>query len=93
MRLRTVVAVTTGAAAGAGATYLFDPDHGPQRRRLARRNALRQAQKGALRGVRRTRREVAALAAAGVAGYQRGRAAPATEIGGDGRSARPADAH
>ena len=92
MRLRTVMALTAGAAAGAGATYLFDPDLGPQRRRHARRNALRQGRVVALHALRRATQEVASAASAGVVGYQQAReAARATEIGEPPRStvARP----
>lgn len=39
MRLRTIAALVTGAALGAGGTYLLDPEHGPRRRREALRTA------------------------------------------------------
>lgn len=40
MRIRTLLALATGAALGAGWTYLSDPDHGPDRRREALTTAL-----------------------------------------------------
>ena len=36
MRIRTMLALGVGAAAGAAATYLLDPDHGGDRRARAR---------------------------------------------------------
>ena len=42
MRVRSMMAMTTGAALGAGAMYLLDPDAGDQRRREVRRSALRE---------------------------------------------------
>lgn len=39
MRIRTLLALGVGAALGASATYLMDPDHGPDRRRDARTRA------------------------------------------------------
>ena len=39
MRIRTLTALVTGAALGAGSAYLLDPDAGPQRRRDALRGA------------------------------------------------------
>ena len=39
MRIRTLTALVTGAALGAGGAYLLDPDAGPQRRREALRTA------------------------------------------------------
>lgn len=75
MRIRTLLTLTAGAAAGAGAMYLFDPEHGPARRREARRTALRQAREGALSAVQEGRRQAAAMTAAAVAGYHEARAA------------------
>lgn len=43
MRIRTVIAFVAGAAAGYGAAYLGDPDHGTDRRRDAGRWAAQQA--------------------------------------------------
>lgn len=40
MRIRTMLAFGLGAAVGAGATYLGDPDHGVQRRAEAGRWAV-----------------------------------------------------
>jgi hypothetical protein len=39
VRIRTIAALLTGAALGAGGTYLLDPEHGPERRRDALRTA------------------------------------------------------
>lgn len=39
MRIRTLTALVTGAALGAGGAYLLDPSAGPQRRREALRTA------------------------------------------------------
>lgn len=39
MRIRTLAALVSGAAMGAGGVYLFDPDAGPDRRKQALRSA------------------------------------------------------
>jgi len=39
VRIRTLAALVTGAALGAGGAYLLDPDAGPARRREALRTA------------------------------------------------------
>lgn len=39
MRIRTLAALVTGAALGAGGAYLLDPNAGPERRRDALRLA------------------------------------------------------
>lgn len=78
MRLRTMLTLTTGAAAGAGAMYLLDPDQGPQRRSHARRHAVQQARtRGAQLATDAGRRAVE-LAGAAAAGYQQARAEAAT---------------
>lgn len=41
MRIRTVLATAAGAAAGAAATYLLDPEHGRRRRRDVTGRAVR----------------------------------------------------
>lgn len=46
MRIRTIATLGFGAAAGAGAMYLLDPEHGRQRRAQARRDAVARAQEG-----------------------------------------------
>lgn len=43
MRIRTWLAMGFGAAMGAGAVYLFDPEHGESRRREARVRARARA--------------------------------------------------
>ena len=39
MRIRTIAALVTGAALGAGSTYLFDREQGADRRREVARSA------------------------------------------------------
>jgi hypothetical protein len=86
MRLRTVVSFASGAAAGAGWMYLADPDHGSDRRRQLRRDALRGARRGALALASEARRRAEEFAYAAVAGYEQGRvesrqeAAPSTGL-------------
>jgi hypothetical protein len=75
VRIRTLLTLSTGAAVGAGAMYLFDPEHGPVRRREARRSAARSAREGAVRAAFDARERAEALAAAAVAGYHQARAA------------------
>ncbi len=77
MRFRTWLTLSTGAAAGAAAMYLLDPDHGPARRRVARQQALRQARSGAATALVEARRRSAEVATAAVAGYQQSRQTPA----------------
>ena len=48
MRVRPVLTLAAGAAAGAGATYLLDPEAGELRRRELRRDALRQVKEAAV---------------------------------------------
>jgi len=73
MRVRTLVTLATGAAAGAGAMYLFDPEHGPARRRAVRRSALRQAREAAISALQEGRRQAREMAIAAAAGYQEAR--------------------
>jgi uncharacterized protein YggE len=70
MRLRTLVTLATGAAAGAGAMYLLDPEHGHARRRQARRSALRHARSRATSALQEGQRQVRAVARAAAEGYQ-----------------------
>lgn len=49
MRIRTVLSFVAGAAAGFGAAYLGDPDHGSERRRDAGKWAVKQAAEQASR--------------------------------------------
>lgn len=74
MRVRTVLTLSTGAAIGAGAMYLLDPDHGTLRRRETRRRALRSTWSGVLRVLAQARRRAEELATATVAGYHEARA-------------------
>lgn len=73
MRVRTLLTWSTGAAIGAGAMYLFDPEHGRARRREARREAARQARDGVVRAALDARRHAEEVALAAVAGYQQSR--------------------
>lgn len=73
MRARTLVTFSAGAAAGASAMYLLDPEHGPARRREARRSAVRRARAGALELVAEARRQALEVARSAVEGYHRGR--------------------
>lgn len=73
MRARTLVTFATGAATGASAMYLLDPDHGRARRRRARRNASRRARAGALELAVDARRRAAEMVRAAAEGYERGR--------------------
>lgn len=73
MRVRTVLTWATGAAMGAAAMYLMDPQHGPQRRAEARREALRQARSGAVVAATEARRRAEEMAVAAVAGYRQAR--------------------
>lgn len=70
MRVRTIMALSTGAALGAGCTYLLDPAHGEQRRRVARRDAVRALRQGAARAAADTRRRGAEMAVSAAAGYR-----------------------
>ncbi len=63
----------SGAAAGAGAMYLLDPEHGPERRRDAQRSALRRARSGASGLVVDVRRRAVEVIRAAVGGYEHGR--------------------
>jgi hypothetical protein len=69
VRVRSIVTLGTGAAMGAGAMYLFDPDHGPGRRRDARRSALREARRGAVRAAKRAAQRADEVASAAATGY------------------------
>jgi hypothetical protein len=69
VRVRSIVNLGTGAALGAGAMYLLDPDHGPVRRREARRTALREARRGAVTAAIRAARQAEEVASAAITGY------------------------
>jgi gas vesicle protein len=73
VRLRSLASLTTGAALGAGAMYLFDPELGPERRRQARRTAVREAARATVDLGRRAVTGTAAVADAAVQGYAEGR--------------------
>jgi hypothetical protein len=73
VRVRTLFSFASGAALGAGWMYLADPEHGPERRRDARRNAVRQARHGAVALAAEARRRGEEFALSAVAGYQQGR--------------------
>lgn len=73
MRIRRLVTLGVGAALGAGAMYLMDPEHGPERRRDARRRALAQARTGAVHALDDARNRAQELVVAAVGGYQASR--------------------
>jgi hypothetical protein len=74
MRLRTLMTLATGAAAGAGAMYLLDPEHGPARRREVRRSALRRARRGATSALQEGQRQARAIARSAADGYRQAQA-------------------
>jgi gas vesicle protein len=80
MRVRSLLAMTTGAALGAGAMYLLDPETGETRRRDARRNALREVGRQgaglASRGVQRA----GTVVEAAVYGYNAERRTPSAHL-------------
>ncbi len=78
MRVRSLVTLGTGAALGAGAMYLLDPDAGSTRRRDARRTALREVRRGAVRAVTRAAEQAGQATDAAVTGYLEARAAART---------------
>ena len=73
MRIRTFVTFSLGAATGAGAMYLFDPDSGEQRRRELRRDAFQQAKQGAVTATKASAELTRDLTTAAVEGYREGR--------------------
>jgi hypothetical protein len=82
------VTLGAGVALGASAMYLLDPDHGPARRREARRTALREAaRRGTHLGVRGIER-LGSVTEAAVYGYHAGRGQRAVEDARAG-AARP----
>lgn len=71
MRIRSLLALGAGGALGAGAMYLFDPDHGERRRREALGQAGRGVRRAALNTAKRslaTGRDVLTAAADGYRG-------------------------
>jgi hypothetical protein len=80
VRVRTLLSFASGAALGAGWMYLADPDHGPDRRREARRTALRRARHGVVAAAVEARRRAEEVALAAVAGYQQGRVEQGAEV-------------
>lgn len=80
MRIRTLLAVGVGAALGAGATYLGDPDHGSQRRVEARRWALSHGRRRATAAAVSCVAAARVYAGAALDGFRESRA------GGDARS-------
>lgn len=70
MRIRTLLAFGAGAAVGAGAVYLGDPDHGRQRRGEARSWAAAQGRARARTAAAGAARSVRSYAQAALEGYQ-----------------------
>ncbi|GGI09072.1 hypothetical protein GCM10011354_32250 [Egicoccus halophilus] len=73
MRVRSMLSFSAGAAMGAGWMYLKDPEHGGDRRRELRRDALRRVRSTALGAAGDLRRRGEELALAAVAGFEQGR--------------------
>ncbi|MFA9445960.1 hypothetical protein [Egicoccus sp. AB-alg6-2] len=73
MRLRSMMTFSAGAALGAGWMYLKDPEHGVERRRELRREALRKARSGAVAAAGDLRRRGEEVVFAAVAGFEQGR--------------------
>lgn len=84
MRIRTLLTLATGAAAGAGAMYLLDPEHGEARRREARRTAVAEARRRGTAAFVEGRQRAEEVATAAWAGYREARATP-----GDRAPAQP----
>lgn len=80
MRLGSLVTLGTGVAVGAGATYFLDPDHGPLRRREARRTAVRRAGRQGVDLSVRAARRAGSILEASVYGYHAGRQLRADEV-------------
>jgi hypothetical protein len=79
VRVRTVLTFAAGAAAGAGATYLLDPDAGELRRRQLRRDALHQAKDAGITLAKGGATLTADLSRAAVEGYREARLDAADE--------------
>jgi hypothetical protein len=73
VRIRTLFTFSAGAAVGASAMYLLDPEHGIERRRQARRTAAGHARDGAVRAVTEARRRAEEVAVSATAGFQEAR--------------------
>lgn len=73
MRIRTLLAACAGAAVGAGAVYLGDPEHGRQRRGEARSWAVAQGRQRATAAVGAAARSARSYASAAVEGYREAR--------------------
>jgi hypothetical protein len=70
MRIRSFLSFSAGAAVGAGAMYLMDPEQGPARRREARRDALRGARRGATACLANAARYAGEVARSAAQGYR-----------------------
>lgn len=73
MRIRTIATLLVGAAAGYGAAYLGDPDHGRERRVEAGTWAARQAVEQAKRQSTNAATAASSWAANARAGFDEGR--------------------
>lgn len=69
MRIRTVLALATGMALGAGGVYLLDPEHGETRRRDAAERAREAAAAEARRRAAELRDQGVELVRAARSGY------------------------
>jgi hypothetical protein len=83
-----MVTFSAGAALGAGWMYLKDPEHGPDRRRDLRREALRKARSGAAGAARDVRVKGEEVLLAAVAGFEQGRTQHRPGPGGADRRLR-----
>ncbi len=81
MRIRTVLSFSFGAATGAGAMYLFDPDQGDERRREVRRDAAKRARHGAVRAGTEARLLARDVAGSAIEGFKAARADDVPGIG------------
>ena len=69
MRIRTILAFTTGAAVGAAVTWVSDPDHGSDRRVEARRWAMAQGREQAEHAARAAATAARSYGRAAVEGF------------------------
>ena len=80
MRIRTLLALGVGAAVGAGATWLADPEHGDRRRVEARRWALAQGRQQAVGAAAVAVRAGRSYASAAAEGFRESRNTPSGTV-------------
>ncbi|MEX2551159.1 MAG: hypothetical protein WD638_13115 [Nitriliruptoraceae bacterium] len=81
VRIRTLFTFSVGVAAGAGAMYLFDPEHGEERRRQARRDAAQRARHGAARATTEAKHLVRDVTGSAIEGFKEARAEDGPNLG------------